>query len=142
MSQTISDTVLSALAAAYFGRVSAQGPATLYAAFFIGASGPLAGGTEATGGSYARISITNDQATGFSAPAGSGGSLVVSNLSDIVSPRSTAAWGTINAVRLYDASTGGNLVAGATLSPSVTADAAGITITVESGDLTFTLASA
>jgi hypothetical protein len=142
MSQTISDTVLSALAAAYFGRVSAQGPATLYAAFFIGATGPLTGGTEASGGSYARVAITNDQVTGFDAPTGSGGSLVVTNKSDIVSPRSTAAWGTINAVRLYDAASGGNLVAGAMLSPSVTVDAAGITLTLEAGDLTFTLASA
>lgn len=141
MSQTISDTVLSALAAAYFGRVSAQGPATLYAAFFIGASGPLTGGTEATGGNYSRTAKTNDQ-TNFAAPTGSGGVLTVLNGTDIQGPRSTAAWGTVNCVRLYDAASGGNLVAGCMLTPSVSVDATGVTITIEAGALSFALASA
>ena len=142
MAQTVSDSVLSALAAAYSGRVSAQGPATLYAAFFIGASTPLSGGSEASGGNYSRIAITNDQVTGFNAPTGSGGSLVVTNKNDITGPRSSASWGTVNCVRLYDASSGGNLVAGAMLSPTVSVDAAGITIILEAGDVSFTIASA
>ena len=142
--QTISDAVLSALAAAYFGRVAAQGPATLYAAFVYDATGPLAGGTEVStsGTNYSRTTIPNDQSTGFNAPSGSGGTLAVTTKSNIVGPRSTAAWGAVNCVRLYDAATNGNLLAGAILNPTVTVDAAGITITLEAGQVSFTLASA
>lgn len=146
--QTITDTVLSALAAAYFGRVAAQGPATIYAAFFYGAGAPLTGGTEvsASGTNYARTAITNDQSTGFNAPSGSAGSLVVTNKSDIVGPRSTAAWhpggDPVNCVRFYDAATDGNLLGGAMLNPTVTVDAAGITITLEADSVEITLASA
>lgn len=147
MAQSIADTVLSALAAAYFGRVSAQGPATVYAAFFYGATGPLAGGTEVStsGTNYTRRSIANDQSTGFNAPTGSGGTLTVTNKSDIVSPRSTAAWhpggNPVNCVRFYDASTAGNLLGGSFLTPTVTVDASGITITLEAGQVSITLAS-
>ncbi len=141
MAQTIADAVLSALAASYFGRVAAQGPATLYAAFFIGASGPLAGGTEASGGNYSRTAVTNNQ-TNFPAPSGSGGTLTVANGTNIAGPRSTAAWGTVNCVRFYDASSGGNLLGGAMLSPTVSVDATGITITIEVGQLTIAVSSA
>ncbi len=141
MSQTISDPVLSALAAAYFGRVAAQGPATLYAAFFIGATAPLTGGTEAAGGNYSRTAKTNNQ-TNFLPPTGSGGTLTVLNGTDIVGPRSTAAWGTVNCVRFYDAAAAGTLLGGAMLTPTVTVDAAGITITVEAGQLSIAVASA
>ncbi len=141
MSQTISDTVLSALAAAFLGRVSYAGPATVYAAFFFGASGPLTGGTEASGGNYSRTAITNTQ-TNFAAPTGSGGSLTVLNGTDIVSPRSSAAWGSINCVRLYDAASGGNLLAGAVLPVVRTVDATGIKITIEAGQASFVVASA
>lgn len=147
MAQTVADLVLSALAAAYFGRVSAQGPATLYAAFVYDATGPLTGGTEVStsGTNYSRKSITNDQTTGFNAPTGSGGTLTVTNKSDIVSPRSTAAWHAaghpINCVRLYDAASGGNLLAGAILPVTRTVDATGMTITIEAGSASFALVS-
>lgn len=144
MPQTISDTVLSALAAAYFGRVAAQGPASLYVGFFIGATGPLTGGTECTGGNYARVQVANNQ-TNFPAPTGSGGTLTVANGTDIVSPRSTAAWGagsaTVNCVRLYDAASGGTLLAGAMITPTRNVDAAGIRLTIEAGQATFQLVS-
>ncbi len=147
MPQTISDSVLSALSAAYFGRVAAQGPATLYVAFIYDATGPLTGGTEVStsGTNYSRKSVTNDQSTGFNAPTGSGGTLTVTNKTDIVSPRSTAAWHTtghpINCVRIYDAATAGNLLAGAILPITRTVDAAGITITLEAGQASFAIAS-
>lgn len=147
MAQTIADSVLSAFAAAYFGRVAAQGPATLYVAFVYSASGPLTGGTEVStsGTNYSRKAVTNDQSTGFNAPTGSGGTLTVTNKTDIVSPRSTAAWHTngnpVNCVRIYDAATGGNLLAGAILPVTRTVDAAGITITIEAGQASFAVAS-
>jgi hypothetical protein len=147
MSQTIADPVLSALAAAYFGKVAAQGPATIYAAFIYDASGPLTGGTEVStsGTNYARTAITNDQSTGFNAPTGSGGTLTVTNKTNIVSPRSTAAWHAaghpVNCVRFYDASSGGTLLGGAILNPAVTVDASGITITLEAGQVSVVIAS-
>lgn len=140
MSQTIADAVLSALAAAFLGRVSYSGPATVYAAFFIGATGPLTGGAEAAGGNYSRIAKTNNQVN-FLAPTGSGGTLTVVSGTDIVGPRSTAAWGAVNCVRLYDATSAGTLLAGAILPVTRTVDAAGITITIEAGSASFAVAS-
>jgi hypothetical protein len=138
---TITTTVLNALAAAYFGRVAAQGPATLYAAFIYDAVDGIAGGTEvAAAGNYSRTAIVNNQVN-FAAPANG----VVSNATPIVGPRSTAAWHAaghpINAVRFYDAAAAGNLIGGAILNPTVTVDATGITITIEAAQLSITLAS-
>lgn len=138
---TISTTVLNALAAAYFGRVAAQGPANLHAAFIIDADDGITGGTEvAAAGNYSRVAIVNDQ-TKFSEPEDG----VVTNALDIVGPRSTAAWHAggeqVNCVRFFDAAEDGNLIGGAMLDPAVTVDAAGITITVEAGQLSITLTS-
>ena len=130
---TVSTTVLNVLAASYLGTGS---PATLYARFFIGASTGLTGGTEATGGSYAAVAVTNNTVN-FPAPTNG----VITLDANIATPRSTAAWGTINCVRFYDAATGGYLRLGAMLSPTVSVDATGITITIEAGSLTFTVAS-
>jgi hypothetical protein len=124
----------NALAGSLLGRTGYTAPATLHAALIIGASTGLAGGTEATGGSYARVAITNNT-TNFPAPTTG----VVSNASPITWPTSTAAWGSINCVRLFDAASGGNLIGGAILSPAATVDATGITVSIPAGQLTFTL---
>ena len=58
------------------------------------------GGTEVSGGGYARQAVT------FGTPAG--GSM--SNSAAIEFPTATADWGTANGWGLFDASTGGNLV--------------------------------
>jgi hypothetical protein len=138
---TISTTVLNALAAAYFGRVAAQGPATLYARFFYDAVDGITGGTEvAAANNYAATAIVNNQVN-FNAPANG----VVTNGTPIVGPRSTGAWHAaghpINCVRFYDAAAAGNLIGGAMLNPTVTVDASGITITIEAAQLSITLAS-
>jgi hypothetical protein len=124
----------NALAAAVLGRVSYQGPATLHAALIVGASTALTGGTEATGGSYARVAITNNQ-TNFPAPTTG----VVTNASPITFPTSSAAWGAVNAVRLFDAASGGNLLGGALISPGATVDATGITVSFPASNLSFTV---
>lgn len=80
-------------------------PATVYAALFTVAPGEAAGGTEVTGGSYARVAITNN-ATNF--PAASGGSK--SNGTAITFPQASANWGTVVALGVFDASTSGNLL--------------------------------
>lgn len=133
---TIATATLNSLAGSLLGRTAYTAPATLYAAFIIGASDGVSGGTEAAGGNYSRTAVTNNT-TNFPAPSGG----VVTTGTNIVSPRSSAAWGAVNCLRFFDASTAGNLVAGGLLSPSVSVDATGITITVEAGSLTLTLSS-
>lgn len=79
-------------------------PATLYFALFT--SAPAAdgtGGTEVTGGSYARAAKTND-VTNF--PAASGAQK--SNANAITWATATALWGTVTHIVVFDALSGGN----------------------------------
>ena len=133
---TVATATLNSLAGSLLGRTAYTAPATLHAAFFIGASDGVTGGTEATGGNYSRTAVANNT-TNFPAPV----SGVVTTGTAITGPRSSAAWGAVNCVRFYDASSGGNVVAGSLLTPSVSVDATGITITIEAGSLTLTVSS-
>jgi hypothetical protein len=135
---TTSTTDLNAIASAALGGVAYSGVATYYAALFTGASDGITGGTEASGGSYARTAVTNNQ-TNF--PSASGG--VVTSDTAITFPTTTAAYDTptVNCVRLYDASSGGNMRFGSLLSPTATVDASGITVSIPVAGLTFTVAS-
>src|SRR5690242_9509514 len=90
-------------------------PATWYAAMMTANPTDAGGGTEATGGGYARVAVTNNT-TNFPAP--SSGSL---------STGATIDWGTFSAdlgtivgVAFYDASSSGNLGPWAPLSTSRT----------------------
>ncbi|MGA9995632.1 MAG: hypothetical protein WBP93_09470 [Pyrinomonadaceae bacterium] len=85
-------------------------PATVYVALFTAAPTDTGGGTEVSGGSYARAAITNN-ATNF--PAASGG--VKSNAVAVNFASASASWGSIVAVAIFDALTGGNLLFWATL---------------------------
>jgi hypothetical protein len=80
-------------------------PATVYVALFTSAPGAGGGGTEVSGGSYARVAVTNN-ATNF--PAASGASK--SNATAITFPAATAGWGSVSHYGLFDALTGGNLL--------------------------------
>lgn len=80
-------------------------PATVYVALFTVAPTDAGGGTEVTGGSYARVAYTNN-ATNF--PAAAGG--VKANAVVINFVAATAAWGTIVAFALFDAASAGNLL--------------------------------
>lgn len=82
-------------------------PGTIYVALFTVAPTADAGtgGTEVTGGAYARVGVTNNT-TNF--PAATGG--VKSNGAVITFPTATAPWGTIVAFGIYDALTAGNLL--------------------------------
>lgn len=88
-------------------------PATVYVAVYTVAPTDAGGGTEATGGSYARIAVTNNS-TNF--PAAASGSKT--NGTELVFPTATASWGTIVAMGLFDAATGGNLLVHASLASS------------------------
>lgn len=75
-------------------------PATVYLALYTAAPSDAGGGTEVSGGGYARQAIT------FGAPA----SGQVQNSAAITFPQATADWGTITHVGIFDAGTAGNLL--------------------------------
>lgn len=98
-----------------FGGPDFARPATLYFALFTSAPTDAGGGTEVSGGSYARAAVTNN-ATNF--PAAAGGQKT--NGTVITFAQATAPWGTILAFGIFDALSGGNLLFWATLTTGVT----------------------
>ncbi len=88
-----------------YGATAYTAPTTIYVALFTATPSDSGGGTEVTGGSYARASITNNT-TNF--PNASGGSK--SNGTKITFATSTASWGTVTHFALFDASTAGNML--------------------------------
>src|SRR5262245_10445986 len=93
------------------GAVSYTAPSSIYAALYTVAPTAAGGGTEVSGGSYARVAITNNT-TNF--PSASGGSK--SNGTMITWPTATASWSVVVAVGLLDAASGGNLLYFTTIS--------------------------
>lgn len=102
------------------------GPATLYVALLTAAPSDTGGGTEVTGGSYARVAVTsalgawdNTQAASSTAvSSGTGGT--TRNQAAITFPAPTANWGVVTHVGIYDASTAGNLLVWSALTVSKT----------------------
>lgn len=101
---------------------------TVYAALFTTAPTMPGGtgGTEVSGGSYARVQVSGKFAA---ASAGSAASNAA-----ITWPAATANWGTINGIGLYDAATGGNLLSAGSLTASK-AVPSGDTFSITAGDL-------
>lgn len=102
-----------------------------YLALFTTATNDAGGGTEVSGGSYAR------QLVGLSEATGTGGT--TSNAADIVFPTATADWGTITHCALMDAGTVGNMIMHSALDVSKTV-ADGDAFKVNAGDLDVTVA--
>lgn len=92
------------------------GPTTLYFGLFTANPTDTGGGTEVTGGSYARVAVTSSMANwagtqaAASTVASSGTSGTTSNNAAITFPAPTANWGTITGLAIFDASTGGNML--------------------------------
>lgn len=80
--------------------VSYTSPTQPYVALFTVAPDETGGGTEVSGGGYARQAVT------FTAPAPDS----VSNTTDVTFPIASAGWGTIVAFAVMDAPTGGNML--------------------------------
>jgi len=80
--------------------VALTSPTTVYAALFTVTPSDAGGGTEVTGGSYARQAVT------FSAPSGG----VCTNSGSLTYPVASANWGNIVAMGIFDALTVGNLL--------------------------------
>jgi len=103
-------------------------PSTVYLALFTTATSDAGGGTEVSGGSYARQAVTLSAASGGAS----------SNSADITFPQATADWGTITHVALMDALTGGNMLMHTPLDASKTVNN-GDTFKINTGDLDVTV---
>jgi len=112
------------------GRTTYTAPATVYVALYTTAPTDAGGGTEVSGGGYARKAVTND-ATNWPAASSS----TKSNGTAIAFAEATADWGTVVAFGLFDAAIDGNLLYWGELSQPV-AVGSGVTATFAVGALT------
>jgi hypothetical protein len=87
------------------GNTAYSVPTTLYIALFTSAPNDSGGGTEVSGGAYSRAAVTNNTTNWPSASNGQ-----KANANQIAFAQATASWGTVVAVGIYDAATGGNLL--------------------------------
>jgi len=88
--------------------VTFTSPGSVHAALFTAAPGEGGGGTEVSGGSYARQAVT------FGVPAAN----TSSNSADVTFPTATVDWGTVTHVAIFDAASGGNMLFYGALSQS------------------------
>lgn len=92
------------------------GPTNVYVALLTAAPSDTGGGTEVTGGSYARVTVASSLAnwagtqSAGSTTASSGTGGTTSNNNAITFPAPTADWGVVTHVGIYDASSAGNLL--------------------------------
>jgi hypothetical protein len=103
-------------------------PATVYVALFTTATSDAGGGTEVSGGAYARQAVTLAAASGGASE----------NSAEISFPQATADWGTITHAALMDALTGGNMLMHTALDESKTVNN-GDTFKINAGDLDVTV---
>lgn len=98
LEQTLINSTLRAVA---FPSVAGS----VYVALYTAAPSDTGGGTEVTGGAYARVAVS--RATGsWAAPTGSPSA--TSNSAAVTFPSPTANWGTVTHFAVLDASSGGN----------------------------------
>ena len=114
-----------------FGGTAYTAPTTLYVALYTVAPSDTGGGTEVSGGGYVRQTSTFNVSGTNPTEA--------TNASAIEYPEATANYGTVVAVGVFDASSGGNLLAYSTLTASKTIDS-GDVFRINAGNLDITLA--
>lgn len=103
-------------------------PTTVYLALFTTDPTDAGTGTEVSGGSYARQSISwNTPASG-----------AVTNSADVTFPQATADYGVVSHIGIFDASSAGNLLYHGALSASKSVTT-NDTFIVEAGDLSISL---
>jgi hypothetical protein len=90
-------------------------PTAVYVALFTAAPSDPGGGTEVSGGSYARVAVnpsdTNWEATqGGTSGNSSGTGGATQNAGAVTFPTPTANWGSITHFAIMDASSGGNML--------------------------------
>ena len=101
--------------------------ATVYLALYTVAPTDAGGGTQVTGGGYARQAIT----------FGASSAGAIANTSAVAFTASGAAYGTVVAVGVFDALTAGNLLAWDAITSAVIGD--GDTLNFAIGDIDITL---
>ena len=95
---------------------AATGPTSLFYALLTAAPADAGGGTEVTGGSYARVAVASSLANyagtqaAASIVASSGTTGTTSNNGTITFPAPTANWGSVTHFGIYDATAAGNLL--------------------------------
>jgi len=114
-----------------FGGTAYTAPTTLYVALYTVAPTDTGGGTEVSGGAYAR------QTAAFTVSGTN--PTTASNSAAVEYPTATANYGTVVAVGVFDASSGGNLLAYANLDTSKVVST-GDVFRFNTGDLDITLA--
>ena len=119
----------NALINAVLRNTSYTSPATVYVSLYTSDPTDADTGTEVSGGSYARTSVT------FDAPSNG----VTQNSADVTFPTATASWGTVTHIGIHDASTSGNLLFHTPLDTSKTIDSGDI-FKITTGNLSVTLA--
>lgn len=128
MENKLIDFLLRAQALGITGGTAAAGtgPALTYIALFTTAPTDAGGGTEVSGNAYARVPVTSALAnwagtqSAGSTTASTGTSGTTSNNGAVTFPTPTPLdWGTVVAVGIFDALTGGNLLLWGNLSASV-----------------------
>lgn len=119
------------------------GPTNLYIALLTAAPSDAGGGTEVTGGSYARVTVASSLANwagtqsagSTTASTGTGGT--TSNNNAITFPAPTANWGVVTHAAIYDATTAGNLISWSALTASKTINNGDAAPSFGAGALTF-----
>lgn len=106
-------------------------PANVYVALYTSATSDAGGGTEVSGGSYARVAVSTS-----SGWTGTGGA--TDNAADVDFGTATANWGTVTHVGVRDASSGGNLLFHGALTASKTVNS-GDSFKFVAGDLDISL---
>tara|TARA_Y100000004_G_scaffold125955_1_gene141708 strand:+ start:2572 stop:2961 length:390 start_codon:yes stop_codon:yes gene_type:complete len=123
------DYLEDALLKHVFTNTAYTSPTTVYAALFTVAPSDTGGGTEVSGGAYARQSMA------FTV---SGTGTLATNSAAVEYPTATADYGTVVAVGIFDAATSGNLLAYANLTTSKTVSS-GDVFRFNAGDVDITL---
>lgn len=121
-------------------------PASLHVGLFTAAPSDTGGGTEVTGGAYARVAVTRSlanfagtqAAASTTASTGSGG--VTSNNAAVTFSAPTANWGNVTHFGIFDAASGGNLLIWGALQQAKTVNNGDAAPSFAAAALTFTLA--
>jgi hypothetical protein len=132
----MSDYLENQLIAHIFRTGSFTKPTTLAIGLFTAAPSDSGGGTEVSGGAYARVA-RNPLDANWAATSGTDGA--TSNVADITFPTATANWGTVTHVGIFDNTTGGNLLFWGALTTAKAVNN-GDTFKFNAGDLDITLA--
>lgn len=100
-----------------FRTQAAWKPGAVHVGLFTATPSDAGGGTEVSGGSYARVQVSQADSN-WAAPSGT--PRATSNVNTITFPAPTANWGTVTHFGVFDAASAGNLLYWAALTQSKT----------------------